>query len=164
MNHYPFGASMIIGGILIISSCQGETKSKEKSKEESKSEAQETNSPTVRVAPRQPNAMSPLAGAMIGMDSQLNAMRESVMSDPAHSWENRQLAEFDLLGYEPTDSTMINAHFLEWAPVYEQAVLDFNQAPSAITFNAVVQQCSNCHVGTCPGPLTRIEKRRVEDI
>ena len=160
MNHYPFWSFMIIAGILIISSCQGETKSKE----ESKSEVQETNSPTVRVAPHQPNAMSPLAGAMIGMDSQLNAMRELVMSDPAHSWENRQLAEFDLLGYEPTDSTMINAHFLEWAPVYEQAVLDFNQAPSAITFNAVVQQCSNCHVGTCPGPLTRIEKRRVEDI
>ena len=57
------------------------------------------------------------AGAMIGMDSQLNAMRESVMSDPAHSWENRQLAEFDLLGCQPTDSTMINAHFLQWAPV-----------------------------------------------
>ena len=144
----------------MIASCQGESTSKEASE----SEAQGKNSKTVQVAPRQPNAVSPLAGAMIGMDSQLNAMRESVMSDPAHSWENRQLAEFDLLGYEPTDSTMINAHFLEWAPVYEQAVLDFNQAPSAITFNAVVQQCSNCHVGTCPGPLTRIEKRRVEDI
>ena len=39
------------------------------------------------------------------------------------------------------------------------AIEQFNESPSADRFNAVVDACTNCHLGTCPGPIERIEKR-----
>lgn len=97
---------------------------------------------------------------MVAMDAQLQATLEAVMADPQHRWEGRSLVAHDLLGLEPTDGTMINAHFEENAPLYTLAIEQFNASPSAVHYNAVVQACTDCHLGTCPGPLERIAKRR----
>ena len=114
-----------------------------------------------RLAPNQPNGNSALASAMVAMDSQLQATLTSVMADPDHSWEGRRLVEHDLLGLDPTDDSMINGHYLEQAPLYALAVAQFNAHPSADHFNAIVERCTSCHLGTCPGPLDRIAKRCV---
>ncbi|MAI32726.1 MAG: hypothetical protein CMM07_13765 [Rhodopirellula sp.] len=113
-----------------------------------------------KLAPNQPNGSSALASAMVAMDSQLQVVLEAVMADPNHAWEGYTLASHDLLALEPTDASMINGHFTTHAPLYLQAITQFNEAPSADHFNAVVSACADCHHGTCPGPLTRIEKRR----
>jgi hypothetical protein len=84
------------------------------------------------------------------------------MADPNHAWEGYTLASHDLLALEPTDVSMINGHFTTHAPLYLQTIAQFNKAPSAEHFNAVVSACADCHNGTCPGPLTRIEKRRAQ--
>jgi len=97
---------------------------------------------------------------MVAMDSQLQVVLETVMADPNHAWEGYTLASHDLLALEPTDNSMVNAHFTTHAPLYLQAIAQFNEAPSADHFNAVVSACADCHHGTCPGPLNRIEKRR----
>lgn len=97
---------------------------------------------------------------MVAMDGQLQATLEAVMADPEHRWEGRSLMSRELLGLEPTDGSMINAHFEEHAPLYSLAIEQFNASPSAQTYNAVVQACTDCHLGTCPGPLERIAKRR----
>ena len=120
----------------------------------------ETACTAPKLAPNQPNGSSPLASAMVAMDAQLQATIESVMADPEHRWDGRSLATHDLLGLEPTDTTMINAHFEAYAPLYALAIEQFNASPSAIHYNAVVQACTDCHLGTCPGPLERIAKRR----
>ena len=111
-------------------------------------------------APNQPNGASALATAMVAMDSQLQIVLEAVMADPNHVWEGFTLESHDLLALEPTDASMVNGHFTTHAPLYLQAIAQFNKAPSAGHFNAVVSACADCHHGTCPGPLTRIEKRR----
>ena len=113
-----------------------------------------------KLAPNQPNGSSALASAMVAMDSQLQVVLEAVMADPNHAWEGHTLASHDLLALEPTDASMINGHFTTHAPLYLQAIAQFNEAPSADHFNAVVTACADCHHGTCPGPLGRIEKRR----
>ena len=113
-----------------------------------------------KLAPNQPNGSSALASAMVAMDSQLQIVLEAVMADPNHVWEGFTLESHDLLALEPTDASMVNGHFTTHAPLYLQAIAQFNEAPSADHFNAVVSACADCHHGTCPGPLTRIEKRR----
>ena len=67
-----------------------------------------------------------------------------------------------LMTRHPTDEAMVNGHFEEHAPLYTKAIQQFNASPSLRKhFNHVVDACKNCHLGTCPGPLERIEKRRV---
>ncbi len=115
-----------------------------------------------KLAPNQPNGSSALASAMVAMDSQLQIVLEAVMADPNHVWEGFTLESHDLLALDPTDASMVNGHFTTHAPLYLQAIAQFNEAPSADHFNAVVSACADCHHGTCPGPLTRIEKRRAQ--
>ena len=114
-----------------------------------------------KLAPNQPNGSSALASVMVAMDSQLEVIQRSVMSNPDRDWSGQKLIAHDLLGHNPTDASMINAHFGEHAPLYVKAIEQFNASPSAEHFNAIVTACSQCHKGTCPGPLERIEKRRV---
>lgn len=114
-----------------------------------------------KLAPVQPNGSSPLASAMVVMDNQLQSTLESVLSDSSKSWSGLTLVNHDLQGLTPTDASMINEHFEAHAPLYALAIEQFNNAPSAEHFNAVVDACANCHHGTCPGPLERIAKRRV---
>ena len=104
--------------------------------------------------------MSELAGTMVAMDDQLARILNN-MNQEGFSWEGQSLDGHSLLDRHPTDETMVNDHFEDHAPLYRQAIAQFNAAPSAQAFNHVVDACKNCHVGTCPGPLERIEKRRV---
>ena len=100
---------------------------------------------------------------MVAMDAQLQSNLQAVLADPNHDWSSRTLVSHNLLGIEPTDESMINAHFQEHAPLYALAIEQFNNAPSSVHFNAVVDACADCHHGTCPGPLERIEKRRSQE-
>ena len=112
------------------------------------------------MAPSQPNGLSELAGTMVAMDNQLARILKN-MDETGFSWENQSLDVHSLLDRHPTDGSMVNRHFEDHAPLYRQAIDQFNASPSAEAFNHVVDACNSCHLGTCPGPLERIEKRRV---
>ncbi|MCH1587615.1 MAG: hypothetical protein L7S02_00295, partial [Flavobacteriales bacterium] len=86
-----------------------------------------------------------------------------VMSDSSHSWEGRRLMSHDFLALAPTAASMINAHFEAQAPIYHLAIEQFNASPSAKHYNEVVASCTQCHLGTCPGPLDRIAKREMPE-
>jgi len=118
------------------------------------------SSPQPRLAPSQPNGLSELAGTMVAMDDQLARILKN-MDETGFSWENQSLDVHSLLDRHPTDGSMVNRHFEDHAPLYRQAIAQFNASPSAEAFNDVVDACKSCHLGTCPGPLERIEKRRV---
>ena len=119
------------------------------------------SSPQPRLAPSQPNGLSELAGTMVAMDDQLARILKN-MDETGFSWENQSLDVHSLFDRHPTDGSMVNRHFEDHAPLYRQAIAQFNASPGAEAFNHVVDACKNCHLGTCPGPLERIEKRRVE--
>ena len=116
--------------------------------------------PQPRLAPSQPNGLSELAGTMVAMDDQLARILKN-MDETGFSWENQSLDVHSLLDLHPTDGSMVNRHFEDHAPLYRQAIAQFNASPSAEAFNHVVDACKSCHLGTCPGPLERIEKSRV---
>ena len=118
------------------------------------------SSPQPRLAPSQPNGLSELAGTMVAMDNQLARILKN-MDETGFSWENQSLDVHSLLDRHPTDGSIVNRHFEDHAPLYRQAIDQFNASPSAEAFNHVVDACKSCHLGTCPGPLERIEKRRV---
>ena len=111
-----------------------------------------------KLAPNQPNGSSALASAMVAMDSQLESVLNAV--NASGDWNGQTLVSHEILTLEPTDASMLNEHYLEHAPLYTLAIQQFNDVPSAKHFNAVVNACASCHQGTCPGPLSRIEKRR----
>jgi hypothetical protein len=113
-----------------------------------------------RLAPSQPNGLSELAGTMVAMDDQLTRIQKNIDAK-GFSWEGQSLDMHNLMDRHPTDETMVNGHFEVHAPLYRQAITQFNASPSAEAFNQVVDACKSCHLGTCPGPLERIEKRRV---
>lgn len=119
--------------------------------------------PSPKLAPNQPNGSSPLASAMVAMDAQLLQTLEAVMADPNHSWEGLRLMSPDFLALAPTTASMINAHFEAQAPIYHLAIEQFNAFPSAAHYNEVVASCTECHLGTCPGPLERIAKREMRE-
>ena len=123
-------------------------------------ETKECHETKPKLAPNQPNGSSALASAMVAMDGQLQMVLEGVMADPEKEWGKYTLPSHNLFALEPTDGSMINGHYMTHAPLYLQAIQQFNQTPSKEHFNAVVSACADCHHGTCPGPLTRIEKRR----
>ena len=95
---------------------------------------------------------------MVAMDSQLESVLNAV--NASRDWSGQTLMSQDILTLEPTDASMLNEHYLEHAPRYTWAIQQFNEVPSSEHFNAVVNACASCHRGTCPGPLSRIEKRR----
>ena len=97
---------------------------------------------------------------MVAMDDQLARILKD-MDTEGFSWEGQSLDAHTLMDRHPTDETMVNGHCEGHAPLYRQAIAQFNASPSAQSFNHVVDACKNCHLGTCPGPLGRIEKRRV---
>ena len=113
-----------------------------------------------QLAPSQPNGLSELAGTMVAMDDQLAHLLKD-MDAEGFSWEGKSLDMHSLMDRHPTDETMVNGHFEDHAPLYRKAISQFNASPSAQAFNHVVDACKNCHLGTCPGPLERIAKRRV---
>lgn len=120
-------------------------------------------SPSPTLAPNQPNGSSPLASAMVAMDAQLLQTLDAVMADSSHSWEGRRLMSHDFLALAPTDASMLNGHFEAQAPIYHLAIEQFNASPSAKHYNEVVASCTQCHLGTCPGPLDRIAKREIRE-
>ena len=112
-----------------------------------------------RLAPSQPNGLSELAGTMVTMDDQLARILKNMVQEGS-TWETQFLDVHSLLDRNPTDDSMVNRHFEDHAPLYRQAITQFNASPSAEAYNQVVDACKSCHLGTCPGPLERIEKRR----
>ena len=64
---------------------------------------------------------------------------------------------------EPTDSTMLVDGFQALSMAFERYVDEFNTAPNAETYAAVVGGCEACHLRSCPGPLERIAKRHLPD-
>jgi hypothetical protein len=114
--------------------------------------------PTPRLAPLQPNRSSALAEAMREVDAELVQLRDAFLEEQA-DWAGAQLTAHDFNALMPTDSSMLVEGFQALAIAYQKRVLDFNAAPSADAYSAVVTGCVSCHQKACPGPLERIAKR-----
>ena len=113
-----------------------------------------------RLAPVQPNATSELAEAMRVMDAQLLSAKAMIEAGDAGLADFR-FAEVDFTALAPTDSSMLVEGFTAYSRAFSTHLAEFNAAPSADTYSAVVGGCEACHMKACPGPLERIAKREL---
>lgn len=114
-----------------------------------------------RLAPAQPNLSSPLAESMRALDGELLEFRGRLIE--GESLNGARFSEYRFTELEPTDSTMLVDGFLALSMAYERHVSEFNAAPDAEKYAAVVGGCEACHMRSCPGPLERIAKRHLPD-
>ena len=110
-----------------------------------------------RLAPAQPNPSSALAQSMRDLDAELVNIRERLLAGEDIS--EARLTEHDFLELAPTDSSMLVEGFRALTMAFERHVAEFNAAPDAEKYQAVVGGCEACHLRSCPGPLERIAKR-----
>lgn len=115
--------------------------------------------PDPRLAPAQPNPTSALAQSMRDLDAELVEIRTRLME--GDDLVGARLTEYRLTELEPTDSTMLVDGFQALSMAFERHVAEFNAAPDAEKYSAVVGGCEACHMRSCPGPLDRIAKRQL---
>lgn len=146
-GHWVWRRSVLVGvclaGVALLSQCGGAP-----------------SAPAPRLAPLQPNRSSDLAEAMREADGELVHLRQAFLEEGA-DWAGTQLTVHDFNALMPTDSSMLVDGFQALAMAYQKRVLDFNAAPSAAAYSAVVTGCLSCHQKACPGPLERIAKREL---
>ncbi|MAC18046.1 MAG: hypothetical protein CMC97_07120 [Flavobacteriales bacterium] len=110
-----------------------------------------------RLAPAQPNLSSELAISMRDLDAELVSVRERLIAGEDIS--DARFTEHKFLDLAPTDSSMLIEGFQALTMAFERHVAEFNTAPDAAKYEAVVGGCEACHMRSCPGPLERIAKR-----
>ena len=110
------------------------------------------SSPQPRLAPSQPNGLSELAGTMVAMDDQLARILEN-MDETGFSWENQSLDAHSLLDRHPTDETMVNGHFEDHAPLYRQAIAQFNASPRRRSVQPRGGRLQKLSLGHLPRPI-----------
>jgi len=112
-----------------------------------------------RLAPVQPNVTSALAQSMRDLDAELLDIRQRLME--GEDLAGARFTEYHFMEMEPTDSTMLVEGFQALSIAFERQVAEFNAAPDAEKYAAVVGGCEACHMRSCPGPLERIAKRHL---
>ena len=115
-----------------------------------------------KLAPIQPNKTSELALAMRTLDSELVNLLAA--HGEAGSWKEASLSTLDLTKLMPTDSSMLVPGYKAFAMAFGKHVKEFNALPSAETYSAVVIGCLSCHQQACPGPIERINKRKLNQV
>ena len=123
--------------------------------------AVETGKTDPRLAPKQPNYTSELAQSMRDLDAELLEIRELLVA--GEGADGRHLTEYQFTSLEPTDSSMLVDGFQAMSMAFSHYVAEFNAAPTAETYSAVVGGCEACHLRSCPGPLQRIAKRYLNE-
>jgi hypothetical protein len=117
------------------------------------------NQSVAKLAPIQPNKTSELALAMRTLDSELVNVLAALGEDG--SWDKAFLSALDLTELMPTDSSMLIPGYTAFAAAFGKHVKAFNERPSAEAYSAVVTGCLSCHQRACPGPIERINKRKL---
>lgn len=121
----------------------------------------ETKQADPRLAPVQPNYTSQLAQSMRDLDAELVAIRE--LLEAGEDVAGMRFTEHQFTTLQPTDSSMLVDGFQALSMAFAHQVAEFNAAPDAETYSAVVGGCEACHMRSCPGPLQRIAKRYLSE-
>lgn len=119
----------------------------------------EPNHPQAKLAPPQPNHSSELAIAMRAMDDELVSLLARHAEE--YAWDGAALTPMDLTQLMPTDSSMLVEGYTAFAMAFGKHIEAFNAAPGPDTYSDVVSGCLSCHMQACPGPIERINKRRL---
>ena len=57
-----------------------------------------------------------------------------------------------------TDSSFVQTHIKPMSIAFDYSVKEFNINPTRSNYNAIINNCKNCHHLSCQGPLMKINK------
>jgi hypothetical protein len=103
-----------------------------------------------------PNPTSEMAMLMRNMTNQLDSLKNNFENNL--NTENA-LLNFDLIHTKKTtDRSFDQAHIKPMSEAFDYSVKVFNRSPIKKNYNAIVNNCVNCHQLSCQGPLVKIHK------
>lgn len=130
-------------------------------KTEEKSMAKDSSSSCTK--PVNPNGDSELALLMRNMLQSAKSMKELVKEGKMPEKFPEEFLKIHTA--KPTDSETKKASFDGFASNYINNLQTFYASPKeelTKNYNAVVNACVSCHLEHCPGPLTAINKLKIE--
>jgi hypothetical protein len=103
-----------------------------------------------------PNPTSEMAMLMRNMTNQLDSLKNNFENNL--NTENA-LLNFDLINTKiTTDRSFDQPHIKPMSEAFDYSVKVFNRSPIKKNYNAIVNNCVNCHQLSCQGPLVKIHK------
>ena len=114
-----------------------------------------TNSKEESATITDPNDTSEMALLMRDMFERMEVIKDKIENNEDLSKE--QLSFVVIHSQEATDSSFIKEGLVHMSEAYSRIINQFNTYPSKENYQSVVNNCINCHVSMCPGPLERID-------
>lgn len=107
-----------------------------------------------------PNPTSEMAQLMRDMTNELASIRERLINEEDL---DQNLLNFALIHeQEVTDPSFQKPHIQPMSEAYAYAVETFNENPTKSNYSAIINNCLSCHQLSCPGPVVRIKKLKLD--
>ena len=75
--------------------------------------------------------------------------------------EQNQLIFPPIFNHQTTDASFDKPHLQPMSESFELSLQNFNKQPTKDNYSIVINNCISCHQLSCPGPLLRINKLKV---
>ena len=139
---------LILGIILAVYACQ----------EVHEAEVNEVKHPDEIV---NPNGDSELAIVMRNIHFEANRVGRALENGEEVDLSDLEDLSARLSTSVPTDSSVLDEAYYAFASSLEERVHAMGKEDAVIQFNSMVQACVTCHKSTCPGPISKIKKLRI---
>ena len=100
-----------------------------------------------------------MAQLMRDMTNQLENIQNKIIRN--ESLENKQLNFALIHQQKTTDPTFIKPHIQPMSEAFNYSVEEFNNKPNKKNYLAIINNCLSCHQLSCPGPIMKIKKLKI---
>tara|TARA_B100001758_G_scaffold221628_1_gene211095 strand:+ start:2448 stop:2864 length:417 start_codon:yes stop_codon:yes gene_type:complete len=106
-----------------------------------------------------PNPTSEMAQLMRDMTLKLEGIKTAIENNEV--LDENQL-DFALIhNQKATDSSFVKPHIKPMSESFAYAIEQFNKDPNSSNYSTIINNCLSCHQLSCPGPVVRINKLKL---
>ncbi len=106
-----------------------------------------------------PNPTSEMAQLMRDMTLKLEGIKTAIENNEV--LDENQL-DFALIhNQKATDSSFVKPHIKPMSESFAYAIEQFNIDPNSSNYSTIINNCLSCHQLSCPGPVVRINKLKL---
>ena len=117
------------------------------------------NNEQIKKVIKYPNQTSEMAQLMRDMTNQLENIQNKIIRN--ESLENKQLNFALIHQQKTTDPAFIKPHIQPMSEAFNYSVEEFNNKPNKKNYLAIINNCLSCHQLSCPGPIMKIKKLKI---
>ena len=109
-----------------------------------------------------PNGDSELALVMRNLHFEADKVREKLANNEEADLTTLRALTIQLTTAEPTDSNVLDADYYMLSDMILKELNDIPESQDQVVeFNSMVSACVTCHRNTCPGPIDKINKLKI---